>query len=112
MNIEEEKSFAEFMEFKTQDSTSVREIPRTDYFVTIHGVNRWVREDYLQFHDSWEWLMAVLEKINTIAIVGTSGDSATALVISSHIDVGMRTVNKTHTYNAMLSFIKWYNEHK
>jgi hypothetical protein len=80
-----------------------------------------------QFHDDWNWLMKAVEKVETI-----SNDKQFYIIVeydnrkefkgwSYRIDQWLKTIltddNKVSTkieatYNACISFIKWYNLNK
>ena len=70
-------------------------------------------ETELKYHSSWDWLMPVVEKIETL------NNSCTLVIIEDercHIDtqngfeldsVGCTKIEAT--YNAVVRFIEWYN---
>ena len=67
----------------------------------------------LKFHSSWEWLMPVVEKIESL------GYGVTIYRKGCHInDIGLLGVNGFNhkskieqTWLAVVEFIKWYNNH-
>jgi len=67
----------------------------------------------LNFHSSWEWLMQVVEKIESIGgtqifINGISCEIIfKGIVISKHSNTKIESV-----YNACVEFILWFNENK
>jgi hypothetical protein len=66
----------------------------------------------LQYHQSWDWLMPVVEKIDDI-------EEYLYVIINKKTCV-VQYVTKTHTkdrkidavYAAVVEFIKWYNQQK
>ena len=86
--------------------------PKTNYDICI---------DSLQFHSDWNWLMEVVEKIESIKIE--------TYKVKVDIYFNCCQINPTHweqlisiygnketkieaVYNACIEFIKWYNENK
>ena len=83
--------------------------PKTNYDVCI---------DSLQFHTDWNWLMQVVEKIESLGYW-------TELLGGCHQEFRIGKINqikefinkdgsdkKEAVYNACIEFIKWYNENK
>ena len=79
--------------------------PKTNYDVCI---------DSLQFHTDWNWLMQVVEKIESLGyrvtivrhICRIDLTEESKLIISEDIK------KIEAVYTACLEFIKWYNENK
>ena len=68
--------------------------------------------DDLKYHTSWDWLMPVVEKAFCVAcnkdMEGIMGaDNHRQNIIDEHL-----MFNKIGTYEAVVEFIKWYNENK
>ena len=55
----------------------------------------------LQYHTSWDWLMPVVERIFALSIADEN--------IELFYDVQTHIPDKTATYNAVVEFIKTYN---
>ena len=53
--MNDNKLIAEFMEFK---------FSKGEYYRPLYNSGDWIPEDELQFHESWDWLMPVVDKIN------------------------------------------------
>ena len=72
---------------------------------------KWIELDKLKFHSNWNWLMEVVEKIESL---GYSVDIKKdyVLIIGKHLPNIMERLNsrKENVYNACAEFIKWYNE--
>lgn len=68
----------------------------------------------MKYHTSWDWLMAVVEKIEEL------GHGVTIYRKGCHInnEVNFSTNGFNHsskieqTYKAVIEFIKWYNQNK
>lgn len=86
----------------------------------------WMREEAeligiedLQFHSSWDWLMPVVEKIRDLGSIDIvisikrsvfiSWDDGTAY-FKQTLGNGRNSIETT--YEAVIEFIKWYNETK
>lgn len=81
----------------------------------------WVKIEYeLLYHSDWNWLMEVIEKIESLnystEIKSISGLGHTMFFISGGAEVPLsRRLIKTKfeaVYNACVEFIKWYNLNK
>jgi hypothetical protein len=89
--------------------------------------------NHLEYHKSWDWLMSVVEKIESLDLTKwydtdnfsncsvNIEHSSCYIWLNLNYDPGKRVVaihNGTYetkietVYNAILEFIKWYNEHK
>jgi hypothetical protein len=64
----------------------------------------WVKDDELQYHKSWDWLMPVVDKMNTTELWDEYDISYLATYLVS-VDINA-------TYNAVVEFINQYNENK
>lgn len=136
-NIENNKLIAEFMgmksHFKKGGLTKVY----------LNGENVGIEQDWecyypklnksitpieMKYHNSWDWLMPVVEKIETLFNDGIDVDIfSDGTVITQHrfeeneyLTEGEEIVRLTkaeiefdtkieHTYQAVVEFIKWYN---
>jgi hypothetical protein len=75
--------------------------------------------DNLPFHSNWNWLMEVVEKIESIGAVVTIGRMKTDIQylhpIKSYIncDISIASgVKINHIYASCVDFVKWYNTQK
>lgn len=113
MKTENNRIIAEFMDYKIQKDPTERFF---GYYKQPLGA--WTKEIDLAFHHDWNWLMEVVEKIESLDFNFniTSGD-ATALknhgaiyqTLIYRID-GTKKIEAV--YNTCVEFIKWYNEQK
>jgi len=128
---------AEFMGFTTA-SPNTYDVPEECRRFVFGGCYT-TYKDVLRFHDSWDWLMPVVEKIETIVLPkGTFEDwpypenvSISIRIDSCWINVGDNMWSKQvkgrefldhhnhkkgtkiqSTYAAVVEFIKWYNQNK
>ncbi len=101
--IEGNKLIAEFMLVKIPDRHYLEMNPQLQYYgdsIDEYGtVNNLVSERQLAYHSSWDWLMPVIEKIDSIYF--------NHYVVTLPIKTDIKTV-----YEAVISFIKWYNTQK
>lgn len=104
--IENNKLIAEFMEFpiNTIETLGKREIygyytinVPTKY--TMYG-KEYAHIDKLRFHESWDWLMPVVEKCFSFK------DNDKMSELTNKFDF----YNINEMYNAVITYIKWYNE--
>lgn len=72
--------------------------------------------EYIPYHQSWDWLMPVIEKIencfNGMVLVNISDENCRiehSLQPEYSISVSTESKIKS-TYEAVLEFIKWHNE--
>lgn len=110
--IEGNKLIAEFMEVDVSDYTSYEEESRKCY-----------AENDLEYHSSWEWLMPVVEKIESITNetnhyiynvqIEQCWCTITNVTTSTEIVYADRDTKIGAVYEAVLEFIKcypWNNE--
>ncbi len=104
--MEKDRLILEFMGWKNHvDMGSIQLFYKDDEVKHISGMN---------FNSSWDWLMPVVEKIESL------GHGVTIYRKGCHInDIGVSSINGfTHsnkleqTYKAVVEFIKWYNQTK
>ena len=78
--------------------------PKTNYDVCI---------DSLQFHTDWNWLMEVVEKIESIGFTFETKKNWARITRKGENIILRWEEDKTKieaVYNACIEFIKWYNE--
>jgi hypothetical protein len=118
--IENNKMIAEFMGLKQgRPDEPVRW--KHDWF-DDEGVINGHRNTHLLFHESWSWLMPVVDKIESIEDENRQAkynvDILQCFVTIIENDTSEEIVdidrdNKmTAVYEAVLEFIKWYNKQK
>ncbi len=69
------------------------------------------------YHCSWDWIMPVVEKIESIGYPVTINCHKSCYINitskdASHIMVDFAETKIEAVYNAVVEFIKWFNEHK
>ena len=91
--------------------------PKLDNVIVIDNVV--IKEDDLQYHKSWDWLMPVVEKIESLSIVSfeknlqEEGDyqclftKGNDILICHYADTSVEA-----TYKAVVEFINQYNKNK
>jgi hypothetical protein len=104
------KLIAEFFGKKTKDKVYQWELFN----------DQWATEG-LKFHSSWDWLMPVVEKIESLWIDGAqSRCKIEGVVVSLWHEVGYRNIDFAYNsptngnkidnlWNAVVQFIQWYN---
>ena len=120
MNTENNKLIAEFMAVYPKDTTKSPYLPSPFYAgagASWDETSKQKLMPQLQYHDSWDWLMPVVEKIETIL-----HDDSTVHIEYNRcwidhyeawaiIDV-VHNSRLEAVYKAVIEFIKWYNENK
>ena len=107
---ENNKIIAEFIGWKEQEEDFMFN-PKTSGSTYVKS---------LLFHKDWNWLMEVVEKIESIGGAVCIGNGNCVMIIFYLTDVMGESYSKTReligetkiqaVYNACVEFIKWYNE--
>ena len=95
--MQDNKLIAEFMGWDIESPTT---LPSNLHLSNLELDNNEVLE--YKFHTSWDWLMPVVEKIFALAVADEN--------IELFYDVQTHIPDKTATYNAVVEFIKEYND--
>ena len=75
------------------------------------------KSENLPFHNDWNWLMEVVEKIESLEYKVDISKWENSQYCGIYLNGKKISGNETNTkieavYNACLEFIKWYNENK
>lgn len=107
---ENNKLIAEFMGYKNNT-------PSKDFFQHPTDKNRFDRIEYLKYDTDWNWLMEVVEKIESLSYQGYNiyvDISEKTLIQSFESNIEISEVfggsKIENTYKACVEFIKWYNK--
>lgn len=123
MNTEKNKIIAEFM---------IKQEPTQNFCVgsigrDVIGIFTGIQTEYfkveeLKFHSDWNWLMEVVEKIESLGykvnIFGNTDlnktcDHYTSIYIPNEKTFGVRKLSKIESvFNACVEFIEWHNQQK
>jgi len=91
---------------------------------TFKGIDRILEDDIwynlseAKFDSSWDWLMPVVEKIESLGYGVTIGMGTYVVIQDDVTDTGLKITKMTDnnklfcTYEAVVEFINWYNENK
>ena len=118
---ENNKLIAEFMGYKLMPCNRGKawdigkSIPSKDHLFPIQGVLHTGNE--LKFHSSWDWIMPVVEKINTIEdykysvsinyhYTTITDNQLTEIIVDEDTD----TDTRSGCYKAVIEFINQYNK--
>lgn len=110
MNTENNKLLAEFLGWETNDDSTV-ELPDN---LANHWQGESRKEDCLQFHNDYNWLMLVVERIEKTNL-GTLEIQSKNLVLISYNGKRIQHFNSDligNVYNACIEFVKWWNQNK
>ncbi len=66
----------------------------------------------MKYHSSWDWLMAVVEKIESLGYEFTIFNKTTHLNCGKTFDLGyiISDTKREAVYKTVVEFIKWYNK--
>lgn len=123
MNTENNKLFIEFIGIeKESDGTPYINLGADSFYFDLYD------EDSCKFHTSWDWLMPVVEKIESLKCVDELNIKYDAVskticveILPSFTESFNSIIIYTNTvihnepkllcvYNAVIEFIKWYNQ--
>jgi hypothetical protein len=115
---ENNKLIAEFMGFNTFNSQldyKIYDIPqhKRDVVAEQNGGTLFAEMD-LKFHSDWNWLMEVVEKIESLnyEVVIQNHICHIEMLLMDNIVVSEDIPKIEAVYKACISFVKWYNENK
>jgi hypothetical protein len=95
------KLIAEFMDLEEAPKGIVNEYNPREYYVKEYNSGVWYLPEEMKYHSSWDWLMPVAKKcINPE--VNTEG--------WDNLAVALTTCNLDEVYQAVVEFIKTYND--
>ena len=119
--IENNKLIAEFMGFIADKSFEVKLVDgiNTSYYYYKDDVM--CLPETMRYNSSWNWLMEVVEKIESLPTMKDNGnfffeihqDSVTVFN-STRMDIIIEVIGQgsriNNTYQAVIEFIQWYNQ--
>lgn len=108
MKTENNKLIAEFMNWDSNESKTVFYEPTDE----VQGIDGFTLEN-LPF-DNWNWLMKVVEKIESLENHGFTIYRKTTNINGLPIELAntKKATKIEAVYNACIGFIKWYNQQK
>lgn len=109
MNTDNEILIAEFMGFQP---TNIGWFDNDEHLTMVEADNTF---DFLKFECSWDWLMAVVEKIEGLDFIFSIHHEVVNIFNGECNDLKYNETTQSQTkqitvYNACVEFIKWYNE--
>ena len=114
--IENNKIFAEFLDWEFDDLSETFETP----FLKLVDPKAFGDEQFscklqdfeLEFHSDWNWLMEVVEKIESLGYRIEIVKHICRIYLSNKetIIISENTPKIEAVYNACVEFIKWYNK--
>ena len=104
--IENNKLIAEFMGLNLHQGVWRKS--------TLATERKICKEDALKYHEDWNWLMEVVEKIESLGYRIEIVKHICRIYLSNKetIIISENTPKIEAVYNAVVEFIKWYNENK
>lgn len=119
--LEGNKLIAEFMGGKFKEY-SILNLKENEVWLPYHGLCNYQK---LKYYSSWDWLIPVVEKIESISELSQNRTCNFHVTIEKHrcfIKWGIgRTICDVYDYHnnkilivyrAVIEFIKWYNQNK
>lgn len=112
--IENNKLIPEFLKWELYGSGNILYY---EVYDKIAGIDA-PKENELKFHISWDWLMLVVEKIESLKeswevdIFGNSCEIGIPKKFNIDEIMFEAETKIKATYKAVVTFIKWYNENK
>ena len=105
---EKNKIIAEFLNLTSQV------IFEQVFAVSENGKTNFYKKDELKFHSDWNWLMEVVEKIESLGYRIEIVKHICRIYLSNKetIIISENTPKIEAVYIACVEFIKWYNENK
>ena len=75
-----------------------------------YNENKWgwgkYRMGYFEYHESWDWLIPVVEK----CLIGEAEQPLQARILINKIYEALCNTNVKDTHKEVIEFIKWHNE--
>ena len=97
--MKDNKLIAEFMGL---------EFSKGEYYRPLYNSGDWIPENELRYHESWDWLMPVVQKCyETEVVVQPVVEGGCSGLITFPL-IGLPYMEST--YNAVVKFIKEYND--
>ena len=108
--IESNKLIAEFMGW---ENICLKTKSRKLMVSPIHGHFDDNFPNNLIFHSSWDWLIPVIEKIESLGYDCSITSHSTGIIGVKYARKARGNTSRLErTYSAVIEFIKWYNENK
>jgi len=109
--MEYNKLIAEFMELPTEVFNS----GILNYYFKEFNSGTWYEEQELSYNVSWDWLMPVVEKIESLRDVNGNAyrftiDMCNAQIEGTNIEILGGAFKLNTTYDAVVQFINQYNK--
>lgn len=99
MTTENNELIAEFMELEKASKDFLNECNPKEYYVREYNSGEWYLLEEMQYHTSWDWLMAVISKCLEVG-----GDISVENIYHS-----LHTQDMSFAYKSVVEFIKEYN---
>jgi len=118
--MEDNKLIAEFM---GDDYEAIVFSAKDDLYAIGHRNDVYIDANYKLYHNSWDWLMPVVEKIENLPYM-ECGNAFQVVIFEEEVSIMKKDPVKwvqivdipangdskiQVTYNAVVEFIKWYN---
>ena len=102
------------------------EFSKGEYYRPLYNSGDWIPENELEYHESWDWLMPVVRKIDNTITLSSKDESylyCFDMVSENHVTIFDSLTSTTivkvpfdkayerePVYKAVVKFIEWYNK--
>jgi len=104
--IENNKLIAEFLGIKDEIERGENSI------ILLNGIIDYHKIDNLKFHSDWDWLMEVVEKIESLNVTFSIDGNKCYCLNDDFCNAQKESTKIYSVYKVCVEFIKWYNEQK
>jgi len=117
MNTESNKIIAEFMGVfdKILSTGNIHSWSDAPFYYTTEDSKEKVMDNiskYAKYQSDWNWLMEVVEKIESLEVVVEIRENVCYIETSpNNYYSELEDTKLQATYRAVVEFIKWYNKH-
>lgn len=111
--IKNNKKIADYMGGQTYKTAPTLVRGSRNIWLPVHGVCRWDTVELgkgktLRYHNSWDWLIPVIDKIKSDDIYPKYVDYSSSMLDEGGVYINTKFINVT--YDNVIDFINWYNE--
>ena len=76
------------------------------------SIDCWLTAEEMEYSSSWDWIMAVVNKISVLDTIEFKGDGIVLFGILEEMSMFECSLDIDYVYECCVSFAKWYLESK